>query len=83
MPLVTADRGRAALQSGELSWTAGQLTGDHEPMAGVVVIVAVLLVAIPVGVLVSGAVAAGLLGWSLKTEGEAANEGSELIPLNK
>lgn len=52
-------------------------------MAGVVVIVVVLLVAIPVGVLVSGAVIAGILGWSLKAEGEATNEGSELIPLNK
>jgi len=49
---------------------------------GAIVIVLVLLVAIPVGVMVTGAVVAGILGWSLKDNGERTNEGSELIDLN-
>ncbi len=52
-------------------------------MAGAVAIIIVLVVAIPVGVLISGGVMAGVLGFSLKKEGEAANEGSELIELNR
>lgn len=50
-------------------------------MAGAVVIVAVLLL-IPVGVILSGAVLAAILGWSLKDDAEERNEGSELIELN-
>jgi hypothetical protein len=52
-------------------------------VAGAVAIIIVLVIAIPVGVLVSGGVFAGILGFSLKKEGEAANEGSELIELNR
>lgn len=50
-------------------------------MAGAVAIVLVLLL-IPVGVMVSGAVAAGLLGFFLGSDAEARHEGSELIELN-
>jgi hypothetical protein len=51
-------------------------------MLGAVLIVIALLL-IPVGVILSGAVAAALLGWSLQTDAEARHEGSELIALNK
>jgi hypothetical protein len=50
-------------------------------VAGAVVIVIVLLL-IPVGVIVSGAVLAAIFGWSLKDDAEERNEGSELIELN-
>ena len=51
-------------------------------MIGVAIIVVVLVIAIPVGVLVSGAVAAGLLGFFLRTDVETTHEGSELVDLN-
>ena len=50
-------------------------------MVGPIVILIVLLVAIPVGVSMSGAVVAGILGWALTDNGEATHEGSELIEL--
>jgi hypothetical protein len=51
-------------------------------MAGGIVIALVILVVLPVAVLLSGSVVAGLLGWALKDNGEATHEGSELIDLN-
>lgn len=51
-------------------------------MVGVALILIVLLVALPVGVAMFGAVLAGLLGWTLKDNGEATHEGSELIELS-
>lgn len=50
-------------------------------MAGAVAIVIVLLL-IPVAVMMSGAVLAAVLGWSLKDDAEARYEGSELVELN-
>jgi hypothetical protein len=52
-------------------------------MLGAIILVVILVIAIPVAVCMSGAVAAALLGWSLKDDAEARNEGSELISLNK
>lgn len=52
-------------------------------MIGVVIIAIVLVIVIPVAVMMSGAAVAAILGWSLKTEGEASHEGSELIDLNR
>jgi membrane glycosyltransferase len=52
-------------------------------MAGAILMVIVLVLVIPVAVLLSGAVAAALLGWSLKADAEARNKDSELIALNK
>lgn len=52
-------------------------------MAGAIAIVVFLVIAVPVGVALSGAGVAGVLGFFLKKEGEAANEGSELIELNR
>lgn len=51
-------------------------------MAGTIVIVVTLLVVIPVMVLVSGMVAAAVIGWVLKTDAEQNHEGSELIATN-
>ncbi|HEX6425949.1 MAG TPA: hypothetical protein VFZ79_20825 [Acidimicrobiales bacterium] len=52
-------------------------------MLGAVLIVVVLLVVIPVGVMMSGAVVAAALGWTLKDDADARYEGSELIALNR
>lgn len=51
-------------------------------MLGVIIIAIVLVVAIPVGVMVSGAVASAGLGWVLKDEAETSHPGSELIDTN-
>ena len=56
--------------------------GQNGAMIGPIAIVIVLVVMIPVGVLVSGAVASGLLGYFLKEEAETTHEGSELIATN-
>jgi hypothetical protein len=51
-------------------------------MSGAIVLAVIILVVIPVSVILTGAVVAGILGWSLKETGEATHEGSELIDLN-
>jgi len=50
---------------------------------GAIVIAVILVLVIPVGVALSGAVGAGVLGHVLKRTGEELNEGSELIELNR
>jgi hypothetical protein len=52
-------------------------------MAGAILMAVVLVVVIPIAVCMSGAALAALLGWSLKEDADARNEGSELIDLNK
>jgi hypothetical protein len=52
-------------------------------MLGGILIAVVLVIAIPVALMVTGAVIAGAFGWSLKEDGEARNEGSELVALNR
>ena len=52
-------------------------------MLGALIIAAILVVVIPVAVCMSGVVAAGLLGWSLKDTVEHDHEGSELVELNR
>ena len=52
-------------------------------VTGAIAILVALLIVIPVGVMLSGAVIAGVLGFFLKDNGEKTNEGSELIALNK
>jgi hypothetical protein len=47
----------------------------------VVIIVFVLVVAIPVAVLVSGAVLAAVLGWLAKSDAEARYEGTEYVDM--
>ena len=51
-------------------------------MLGAIILVVILVIAIPVTVMMSGAVVASILGWSLKDNGEATHEGSELIDLS-
>lgn len=51
-------------------------------MFGAAIIVVILIIAIPVSVCMTGAVVAGILGWSLKDNGEQTHEGSELIELS-
>ncbi|MCB1038667.1 MAG: hypothetical protein KDA94_03910 [Acidimicrobiales bacterium] len=51
-------------------------------MEGAVLIVIVLLVAMPVGVLISGGIGAALLGFALERDNELENEGSELLETN-
>jgi len=50
-------------------------------MLGAAIIVVVLVVAIPVAVLMSGAAGAAILGWLVKTDVDATHEGSELLDL--
>ena len=50
-------------------------------MAGAIAIVAILVV-FPVLVMLSGALAAVVLGWLLVENAEAQHEGSELIDCN-
>lgn len=52
-------------------------------MAGAILMAIVLVVVIPVALCMSGAAVAALLGWSLKEDADARNEGSELIDLNR
>lgn len=51
-------------------------------MVGPIIIIVVLLVLIPVSVCITGGIVAAGLGWTLKDNGEATHEGSELIELN-
>jgi hypothetical protein len=51
-------------------------------MLGGILIAVVLVIVIPVAVMMSGAVVAAVLGWSLKGHAEATHAGSELIALN-
>jgi hypothetical protein len=52
-------------------------------MLGGIVIAIVLVILIPVALMMTGPVIAALLGWTLKDDAEARNEGSELIALNR
>jgi len=49
---------------------------------GAIIIAVVVLVLIPVGFLMSTSIAAAAMGFLLKTNAEAANEGSELLETN-
>jgi hypothetical protein len=51
-------------------------------MLGAIIIAVIILIAIPVSIMMTGAIVAGILGWSLKDNGEATHEGSELIELS-
>jgi hypothetical protein len=51
-------------------------------MEGAVAIIIVLVIAIPVGVLISGGVLAAILGTLLKRDVDQSHEGSELLETN-
>tara|TARA_A100001037_G_scaffold244695_2_gene225682 strand:+ start:1204 stop:1389 length:186 start_codon:yes stop_codon:yes gene_type:complete len=52
-------------------------------MFGAVLMVLLLVIVIPVGILISGAVAASLLGGLLKKDADGSHEGSELLDLSE
>ncbi|MCB0977355.1 MAG: hypothetical protein KDB02_07820 [Acidimicrobiales bacterium] len=52
-------------------------------MLGPIIIVAVLVVALPVAVLMSGGVGAALLGFALNDDVDRSHEGSELLETNR
>ena len=52
-------------------------------MIGAIAIVIFLLILFPVGLLMSGAVISGILGFFLQKDGEERHEGSELVELNR
>ena len=51
-------------------------------MAGAIAIVLIIVVGIPVGLMMTGAVVAALLGTAAKDDAEARHEGSELVDLS-
>jgi hypothetical protein len=51
-------------------------------MLGPIALVIVLVVAIPVAVLMTGAVAAALIGWLINDDVDRSHEGSELLTTN-
>ncbi len=51
-------------------------------MAGAVIIILTLVVVIPVSVMVTGGVLAGVISYFLKEEADKAHPGSEFIDLN-
>ncbi len=53
-----------------------------DTVIGVAIIVVVLLVAIPVGVLMSGGIGAAVIGWVLREDVDSRNQDSELLDLN-
>lgn len=57
------------------------MSGNDDPVIGPAIIVLVLLVLIPVGVLVSGGVLAGVLGTFLTKDAVDRNEGNEYVEL--
>ncbi|HRW37361.1 MAG: hypothetical protein KDB04_02990 [Acidimicrobiales bacterium] len=52
-------------------------------MEGALVLAFVLCIVMPIGVLVSGGVAAALLGTALYKDNEKGHEGSELLETNR
>jgi hypothetical protein len=52
-------------------------------MLGAVILAVVVVVALPVGMMMGGAAIASVLGWSLKNDGDARFDGSEMVELNK
>ena len=75
-------RGRPTRSAPWWRWKPGPTSGQDDAMSGALIIAVVLVVVIPVSVILTGAVVAGILGWALKDNGEATHEGSELIDLN-
>src|SRR3546814_14815468 len=58
-------------------WKPGPTSGQDDTMLGQAIIVLVLVVGIPVSVMMTGAVVAGILGWALKENGEDVNRAEE------
>lgn len=52
-------------------------------MAGAVVTVIVLVIALPVAIIISGGILAAIIGTVLKMNADKVHEGSELLATNK
>lgn len=52
-------------------------------MIGPILVLVAIVIAIPVGLLMSGAAASGLLGYFLGDDAEDRYQGSELVDLNR
>jgi hypothetical protein len=50
---------------------------------GPIIIAIIIVIAIPVSLMVTGLLVSAVFSWSLTTDAEDRNEGSELIELNK
>jgi hypothetical protein len=57
--------------------------GKNVGVIGPIVILVAIVIAIPVSVLMSGAIASMILGWFLRDDAEERYEGSELLELNR
>ncbi len=66
----------------EQRWQVAWRVGDDGAMFGPIAIVVVLVILLPVGVLMSGAVASALLGFVLNDDVDRSHEGSELLDTN-
>jgi hypothetical protein len=55
---------------------------DGAVVIGAVILAVIIVIAMPVAFMLSGAAVAALLGWSLKTEAEETHPGSELLETN-
>ena len=51
-------------------------------MTGAVILAFVIVVVLPVTILMSGAVVAGLMGWTATEDAKSRHDGSELIDLS-
>lgn len=56
---------------------------DDGGVAGAIILAVVLVVVFPVAFCMTGAVAAGILGWAAKDDAEQRHAGSELVELNR
>jgi hypothetical protein len=55
---------------------------DGPVVLGAIILAVVIVIVLPIAFMLSGAVAAALLGWSLKSEAEETHPGSELLETN-
>lgn len=61
----------------------GDVAAWHDArMLGAAIMVFVLVIVIPVGVMVSGAVGSMIIGWVLRADVDTRHEDSELLDLN-
>jgi hypothetical protein len=56
---------------------------DDDAVVGAIAIAVGLVVVLPAGFMLGGAVASALMGWLLARHAEDAHPGSELIALNR
>jgi hypothetical protein len=52
-------------------------------MLGVILLVAAIVIALPIGLLITGGIVAAILGWFQQKDAEQRHAGSELVDLNR